>query len=236
MPIFKLNSEIIGFPPPQFAESSGLLAIGGKLEPKWLIEAYKTGIFPWFNEDDPFLWWSPDPRSVAKPGEIKVSKSMKRYFRKNIFSLKIDSDFEKVIDNCQKMKRKNQDGTWITDELKNAYIELHENGIAHSFETWKNGKLTGGLYGVSLGKMFFGESMFSLESNASKFAFISLSEILKLNGFTLIDCQIPNPHLKSMGCYEIKRDDFLELLNQNNNENSLIGNWFEILPVKKIRF
>ncbi|HHH52591.1 MAG TPA: leucyl/phenylalanyl-tRNA--protein transferase [Bacteroidetes bacterium] len=232
MPVFKLNAEIVGFPPAEFAESSGLLAIGGKLDPNWLIEAYQNGIFPWFNEEDPILWWSPDPRSVAKPGEIKISKSMKPYFSKNIFTLKIDTSFENVINHCQNIKRHDQDGTWITDELKLAYIEVHKMGFAHSFETWKNGKLVGGLYGVSLGKMFFGESMFSLESNASKFAFISLSEILKKNKFTLIDCQIPNPHLTSMGCYEMKRTEFLDLLKQNNHKETLIGNWNDILLYK----
>ncbi len=225
MPVFKLNPERIIFPPPEMSESSGLLAIGGKLDYKWLLEGYSIGVFPWFNSEDPILWWSPDPRSVAKPGEIYISKSMKPYFKKSIFTLKVDTSFEEVIENCQKIKRESQDGTWITKEIKQAYIDLFRRGYAHSFETFKNGKLVGGLYGVSLGKMFFGESMFSSISNASKFAFISLSIILKNNNFNLIDCQIPNPHLKSMGCYNMKKSDFLNLLYKNRIEKTILGNW-----------
>ena len=225
MPVFSLDPNILFFPPCELSDPTGLLAIGGKLDVDWLLEAYSTGVFPWFNENEPIMWWSPDPRSVAKPGEILISKSMKPYFRKNIYQLKIDNSFEQVIDSCQKIPRKDQDGTWITTEMKEVYIRLFEEGYAHSFETYYENKLVGGLYGVSLGKMFFGESMFSLKSNASKFAFISLSLILKKNNFTLIDCQVPNSHLKSMGCYEMNREKYLRLLSKNNSEKTIRGNW-----------
>jgi len=225
MPVFKLNPRILSFPPCELSDSSGLLAIGGRLEVDWLLEAYSNGIFPWFNENEPIMWWSPDPRSVARPGEIKVSKSMKVYFKKNIFQLKIDNAFEDVINACQKTPRKNQNGTWITSEMKDVYIKLHDLGYAHSFEAYKDGKLVGGLYGISLGKMFFGESMFSHVSNASKFTFIYLSLVLKKNDFDLIDCQVPNSHLKSMGCYDMKKEEYLELLNNNNLKKTIKGNW-----------
>ena len=225
MPVFKLNPRILSFPPCELSDSSGLLAIGGRLEVDWLLEAYSNGIFPWFNENEPIMWWSPDPRSVARPGEIKVSKSMKVYFKKNIFQLKIDNAFEDVINACQKTPRKNQNGTWITSEMKDVYIKLHDLGYAHSFEAYKDGKLVGGLYGISLGKMFFGESMFSHVSNASKFTFIYLSLVLKKNDFDLIDCQVPNSHLKSMGCYDMKKEGYLELLNNNNLKKTIKGNW-----------
>lgn len=225
MAIFKLNSNFLGFPPCELAESSGLLAIGGKLNTEWLLEAYSVGVFPWFNENEPLMWWSPDPRSVAKPGGILISKSMKPYFKKNIFNLRIDTNFAGVIDACQKIPRKGQDGTWITKEMKDAYIDLFEMGYAHSFETYKDERLIGGLYGVSLGKMFFGESMFSLESNASKFAFIGLSLVLQKKDFTLIDCQVPNSHLESMGCFNMRKEEYLKILQKNNFEKTIRGNW-----------
>ncbi len=225
MTVFALNAHKAFFPPPNMADESGLLAIGGKLEAHWLLEAYSSGIFPWFNEEDPIMWWSPDPRSVIVPGNLKIRKSMRTYFNSGKFELRIDYDFNGVINNCQKISRKGQNGTWITSDMKKAYKNLHKLGYAHSFETWKDNQLVGGLYGVSLGKIFFGESMFSLISNASKFALLSLSMILKENGFKLLDCQIPNSHLNNMGCRELSRDDYLEILSQNKSEKSIIGNW-----------
>jgi len=225
MPIFSLDKNDLLFPPPQMADSSGLLAVGGMLNVEWVLEAYSIGAFPWFSEDDPIMWWSPNPRSVVLPGQVKISKSMRTYFNNNKFELKVDSAFNEVIQNCQKVPRVDQDGTWITSEIIDVYSELHELGFAHSFETWFDGKLVGGLYGISLGKMFFGESMFSKISNASKYAFISLSKILKENNFSLLDCQIPNPHLVKMGCIEMKRSEYLELLILNKRKKTLIGNW-----------
>ncbi|MEZ4908351.1 MAG: leucyl/phenylalanyl-tRNA--protein transferase [Saprospiraceae bacterium] len=229
MPVFDLDPNYVIFPDPTKADSSGLLAIGGDLTLEWLVEAYSVGVFPWFNEEDPILWWSPKERAVLVPGEIKISKSMRSVFRNSNWTLKIDSDFESVITRCKKIVRKDQDGTWITDSIINAYVELHNAGLAHSFETWEGENLIGGLYGVSLGNMFFGESMFSEKSNASKFAFISLSNILQKNKFDLIDCQIQNHHLKSLGCIEIPRREYLQMVYVNNLKNTIQGNWADLL-------
>lgn len=229
MPVYALNTEFPGFPDPRRSDKSGLLAIGGKLDPEWLYIAYSLGVFPWFNSDDPIMWWSPDPRAVIYPGQVNISKSMKTLLRKEVFSLKIDTAFEEVIDRCKLILRRDQDDTWITEDVKTAYIQMHTLGFAHSFETWQGDELVGGLYGVSIGKMFFGESMFSDVSNASKFAFIQLSEILKANSFTLIDCQIPNPHLARMGCFEMKRKDYLRILYANDPRTTIAGDWGEIL-------
>ncbi len=212
------------FPSPQTAEKDGLLAIGGQLNVKWLLSAYQKGIFPWFSEDNPILWWSPNPRAVMKPSEIKIQKSMRSYLNNNKFILKIDTAFKDVIIACS-LPRQKQTGTWILPEMTDAYTELHYLGYAHSFEAWKNGKLVGGLYGVSLGKMFFGESMFSFEKNASKFAFIKLCEILQKNNFSLIDCQIQTDHLKSLGCKTIARNKFIKLIAQNNKYQTIKGAW-----------
>lgn len=225
MPVFALDSDHPIFPPPSMADSSGLLAVGGQLEIEWLLEAYSNGIFPWYNENEPLMWWSPDPRSVIIPGDVKITKSMRSYLKKNIFELRVDYSFSNVLENCKRIKRKDQDGTWITDDMKRAYNALHDLGFAHSIETWHNNELVGGLYGVSLGKMFFGESMFSSESNASKFAFICLSTIMKQNEFELIDCQVPNQHLTSMGCIEISREEYLKKLEQNQFSDTIQGSW-----------
>ena len=229
MPVYALNSDSPGFPDPMRSDRNGLLAIGGKLDPDWLIEAYAVGVFPWFNESDPIMWWSPNPRSVVYPGDVKISKSMKTYMSNGSFKLRIDTSFDNVISQCKTVYRKDQEGTWITEDVKKAFIEMHRIGLAHSFETWQNGKLVGGLYGISLGTFFFGESMFSTLPNASKFAFISLSEILRKNHFELIDCQIPNPHLKSMGCFEMKKKEYLKILWKNDLEKTIQGNWSDLL-------
>ncbi|MBN2662486.1 MAG: leucyl/phenylalanyl-tRNA--protein transferase [Bacteroidales bacterium] len=227
---------LLPFDPPSFPEienanEDGLLAVGGLLNPTWIIEAYSKGIFPWFNEEQHILWWSPNPRAVMSPSEVKISKSMNVYFNQNIFELKIDADFEQVISNCQKIKRKKQDGTWITDNMLKNYIKLHKKGYAHSFETWQNKKLVGGLYGISLNNAFFGESMFSYQTNASKFAFISMCKILEKNNFLFIDCQMPNNHLSSLGCKTIPRKKFAQLLLESKKYNSLIGNWSKLLQM-----
>ena len=213
MPIFSINKELV-FPPVEFSEPDGLLAAGGDLSFERLILAYQSGIFPWY-EGEHILWWCPDPRFVLFPRELVVSKSMRAVFKKNIFTFTVNHAYEQVITHCQKTRRKEQDSTWITDEVKNAYTNLHRKGIAHSAETWQEGKLVGGLYGVRLGNIFFGESMFSLASNASKFAFISYVEILMKEGVQLIDCQVYTEHLESLGARMIPRKEFLNILRQN---------------------
>jgi leucyl/phenylalanyl-tRNA--protein transferase len=210
MPLFFINKELV-FPPVDLAEPDGLLAAGGDLSTERLLLAYRSGIFPWY-EGDHILWWSPDPRFVLFPNELIVSKSMRAIIKKKTFSFTTNQAFTDVITNCKHIARKYQNGTWITDEVKNAYVELHKKGIAHSAETWQDGKLVGGLYGVRLGHVFFGESMFSHVSNASKFAFITYVQELLKEGVKLIDCQVYTEHLESLGARMISRKRFLELI------------------------
>lgn len=226
MPIFWLSNDNYSFPHPNLANEDGMLAVGGDLSPERLLLAYKLGIFPWFNEGDPIIWWSPDPRFVLFPEKLKVSKSMRPYFNQNKFTVTLDTAFKDVIRACQQQKRKGQlGGTWITEDMLEGYCKLYELGYAHSVEVWKADKLVGGLYGISLGKCFFGESMFATESNASKFGFIYLVRKLKELGFWLIDCQQETRHLASMGAEAISREDFLNLLNKNRDEPSTLGHW-----------
>ncbi|PSR05529.1 MAG: leucyl/phenylalanyl-tRNA--protein transferase, partial [Bacteroidetes bacterium SW_11_45_7] len=198
MPIYELNDQLV-FPPPEKADPDGLLAFGGDLDPDRLLIAYRMGIFPWFNPGDPILWWSPDPRMVLYPSHLHVSKDMRRILRKGQFSISYDNDFRAVITACKDTPRKDQSGTWITDEMQKAYEELHKRGYAHSVEVWQEGELVGGLYGVSLGGCFFGESMFSKVSNASKTGLITFVRDLVKNGFQMIDCQVYTDHLASLG-------------------------------------
>ncbi len=209
-------SETIVFPPVYQANSEGLLAVGGDLSSERLLLAYKSGIFPWFNEDSLILWWSPNPRMVLFPDKIKISKTMKKMLKSNQFKITKNKCFNLVIENCSKVSRKGQDGTWITNDIKNAYIKLHEEGIAQSYEVWENDALVGGLYGIDLGTIFCGESMFSLVDNASKFAFIHLAKELQSKNYKLIDCQIYTSHLESLGAEEIPRATFIELLQGQN--------------------
>ena len=213
MPLFALNNELI-FPPVHLSEPDGLLAIGGDLSPERLLLAYPKGIFPWY-EGDHILWWSPDPRFVLFPDELKVSKSMQQLLKKNAFNFTINRSFKEVINSCKTVSRRNQESTWITDEMKNAYINLHHMGYAHSAEVWLNDELVGGLYGIRLGKIFFGESMFSKVSNASKYAFIIYVYTLLLEGVKLIDCQVYTEHLESLGARMIEREKFVQLLKEN---------------------
>jgi leucyl/phenylalanyl-tRNA--protein transferase len=213
MPLFALNKELI-FPPVHLAEPDGLLAVGGDLSTERLLLAYRSGIFPWYEGDD-ILWWSPEPRFVLFPNELKVSKSMQQLIKKNIFQFTINKAFGEVIDNCRTISRRGQESTWITDKMKKAYISLHGHGYAHSAETWHDSELIGGLYGIRIGKVFFGESMFSKESNASKFAFIKYVQALTLEGVILIDCQVYTEHLESLGARMISRETFIELLEEN---------------------
>jgi len=213
MPLFSINKEII-FPPVELAEPDGLLAIGGDLSIERLVLAYRSGIFPWY-EGEHILWWCPDPRFVLYPDDLIVSKSMRSVIKKNTFTFTANQAFTDVISQCKRIPRKDQDSTWITDEVINAYIEMHKKGITHSAEAWQDGKLAGGLYGVRLGNIFFGESMFSNESNASKFAFISYVQQLQKEGVKLIDCQVYTEHLESLGAKMIPRKKFIEILHQN---------------------
>ena len=206
-----LTKELV-FPPVSKASEDGFLAIGGDLSPERLVLAYTNGIFPWFEDGDPILWWSPNPRMVLFFEDLVVSKSMRNILNRNTFKVTFNQDFRGVISNCQKIKREGQDGTWITNEMIEAYCRLNEMGIAKSVEVWQNGELVGGLYGVDLETIFCGESMFSKVANASKVAFIQLSRHLKANNYKLLDCQIYNPHLESLGCSEITRDQFIEIL------------------------
>lgn len=209
--MYFLTDELI-FPPVDSANVEGLLAVGGDLSPERLLLAYQSGIFPWFDNDSIILWWSPDPRMILYPEQIKISKSMKKVIRNNQFRLTKNTCFKDVLEYCSSVPREGQDGTWITDEMKNAYIALHERGIAKSYEVWEGDTLVGGLYGIDLGHIFCGESMFSLTSNASKFAFIKLAQELQEKEYSIIDCQLHTDHLESMGAQEISRQDFIKIL------------------------
>ena len=213
-PLFFLSNELY-FPPVDDANTEGLLAIGGDLSVERLVLAYKSGIFPWFNEGSPILWWSPDPRMVLFPKKLKISKSMRKIMRSNRFRLTKNACFEKVIDCCAAAPRKGQEGTWITKQMKEAYVKLHEAGIAKSFEVWEGDQLVGGLYGVDLGHVFCGESMFSNVDNASKFAFIKLAQELEIKNYKMVDCQVNTKHLASLGAEEISRESFMKILKES---------------------
>ncbi len=210
----KFLTEKDDFPPVESANAMGLLAFGGDLSPKRLIDAYTHGIFPWYDSSQPILWWSPDPRMVLFPEKLKISKSMKQLLKKEVFQVTFNRSFEEVIDNCATAKREGQEGTWITVEMQEAYSKLHELGWAESIEVWQDGKLVGGIYGIYLReqKVFCGESMFAKVSNASKYGFIKMVENMKDRGVKLIDCQIYTDHLASLGAEEIPREEFLKYL------------------------
>jgi leucyl/phenylalanyl-tRNA--protein transferase len=211
MPVFQLTEEL-AFPSPELAEPGGLLAVGGDLSQKRLLLAYSMGIFPWYSGGSPILWWSPDPRLVLFPGELKVSRSLRQKIKKGVFEVTVDAAFEEVIRLCAEVHGNRDGDTWITPEMKEAYIALHRLGFAHSVESRRNGELVGGLYGVALGGAFFGESMFTLAADASKVALAALVERLAGWGFELIDCQVFTPHLMSLGAREVPRSEFLEAL------------------------
>lgn len=202
----------IYFPPVEEASPEGILAVGGDLSLERLLLAYKSGIFPWFEDDEPILWWAPDERMVLFFEDLKISKSMRNVLNQNKFKVTFNTAFKEVISNCKKIVRKDQPGTWITDEMVEAYCKLHEIGVAKSVEVWLDKELVGGLYGVDLGHVFCGESMFSKVSNASKVAFIHLVKFLEHNSYRILDCQVYNDHLASLGCVEIDRDDFMMVL------------------------
>jgi len=212
MPVFLLNDKL-SFPAVKLADPDGLLAYGGDLTSERLLLAYSLGIFPWYNEA-PILWWSPDPRFVLYPSDIKISSSMKQVFKKNLFTITYDQDFAGVIAGCKKVSRPGQDGTWITNEVEKAYIKLHKEGHAHSVECWYNDQLVGGFYGIQLGKCFFGESMFATMSNASKAAFITFVQRAQREGIKIIDCQVHTEHLQSLGAGFISREEFVKTIKE----------------------
>jgi len=235
MPVYQLPTEPL-FPDPEEAEEGGLVAIGGDLTTDRLLNAYSTGIFPWYSEGQPILWFSPDPRMVLLPGEFKRSKSLTRIIASNKFELRIiiasnkfelriDTQFAEVIKACSKIPRPGQDGTWITEDMIAAYIGLHRIGVAHSFETYCDNELVGGLYGVSLGKAFFGESMFHLQRDASKFAFAALVDFCENHDFHFIDAQVPTEHLATLGAEEMTRPNFLGRLAQAMDNEGVVGSW-----------
>lgn len=227
------NKNKNSFPDVELAlrEPDGLLAIGGDLSIERLVIAYQNGIFPWYSEGQPILWWSPDPRMVLKPSEVKISRSLAKTIRKQELTITFDQAFEEVIDSCSRPrveKGRIQEETWILDEMIEAYTELHNKGYAHSVECWQNEQLVGGLYGIAIGKVFFGESMFSKQSDASKVAFVFLNKQLEQWGFKLVDCQVYTSHLESLGAKMIPRKEFIKLLNQyavDQGKHTTLSRW-----------
>lgn len=213
MPVYRLTKKI-SFPPSELADEDGLLAVGGDLSVERLLLAYSTGIFPWYSDGYPILWWSPDPRLVLFPENLKVSKTLRKTIQKGIYYVTTNKAFEDVIRNCATVKRKGEAGTWITQDMINAYVRLHEAGFAQSVEAWHGDELAGGLYGVMIGKAFFGESMFAKNTDASKVAFVVYASDLAEKGFKLIDCQVTSEHLKKFGATEISRADFIKRLKE----------------------
>ena len=224
--LFELNSECV-FPNPLLSEDNGLLAIGGDLSPNRLLEAYRNGIFPWYNEGEPLMWWSLNPRMLLFPEEFRCSKSLKRCIKSGKYEVRIDTAFEKVMRQCATVERCGQDGTWITGEMIEAYTQLHEMGFAHSFEAYYDDELVGGLYGVSLGAAFFGESMFARMADASKVCFATLVDFATCNDFIYIDAQQETEHLASLGAKCVDKEDFLAMLFLSNQRETLRGKWTE---------
>lgn len=215
-----------GFPPLQKAlkQPNGLLAFGGCLSPQRLVNAYRHGAFPWFNPGEPILWWSPDPRLVLFPEQLNVSRSLAKTLRRQLFDIRYDTAFDEVIAACA-APREPGGGTWITDDMRQAYLTLHDLGIAHSIEAWQEGQLVGGLYGIAIGRVFFGESMFHRKTDASKVAFVHLARQLSAWGYQLIDCQVSSEHLLSLGAEEIPRKQFAELLNRYRDQSPASEAW-----------
>ena len=224
MPVFLLDDSI-RFPHPVYAEPNGLLAVGGDLGAERLLTAYRSGIFPWFSKDDPIMWFSPDPRLVLFLEDLNVSRNLKKIIRQGVFDVRFDTSFREVVKKCAAADRRGQSGTWITDNMIEAYAELHQRGYAHSVETYLDGSLVGGLYGVSLGGAFFGESMFFEKSNASKVAVYYLVERLVSWDFDFIDSQVPNDHMKSLGGKEVDRESFLMMLEKSLEKETKKGKW-----------
>ena len=226
MPVYQLIPDIPLFPPIEEAEADGLLAVVGDLTKERLLAAYRQGIFPWYEVGQPILWWCPNPRLVLFPEELKISRSLRKVLRKQELEIRFDSSFENVIKACADVRTEQGKGTWIIPEMQQAYTELHQEGYAHSVESWLNGKLVGGLYGISLGQCFFGESMFSTVSDSSKAALVALAEFSKQVGIKIIDCQMTTQHLLSLGAREIDRQSFLWKLNQYLEKPDIKGSWY----------
>jgi len=225
----QLSPYFLAFPNPYYADDEGLLAYGGDLSPQRLLLAYKKGIFPWFSEGDPILWWSPNPRLILYPDKFNLRKSFRRVLRSGKFSITFDKHFSDVIHHCATISRAGQEATWIVPEMLEAYIRLHDEGFAHSVEVYQEGKLVGGLYGVALGKAFFGESMFSLAPDASKVAFKALSDVLGSRGYDFIDCQMKTDHMIGLGAEVVEREIFLDTLEIATQKSSDIGKWTEFI-------
>jgi len=225
MPVFRLSEAPI-FPPADQADPTGLLAVGGDLSPSRLLQAYRRGIFPWYDEPGgPILWWSPDPRLILEPASLHISRRLARRLRARTFEVRLDTAFASVIHACAVTPRADADGTWITPEMEEAYIRLHDLGFAHCAESWAGGELVGGIYGIHLGGCFFGESMFSRRTDASKVALVGLVEALKERGVSMIDCQVTSEHMLSMGAREIPRAEFLRRLDEAQGRPIARGKW-----------
>lgn len=230
VPVFQLSEEL-EFPDPVLAEESGLLAVGGDLRPERIILAYQNGIFPWYSEGRPILWWCPSPRLVLEPASLHVGRSLRKTMRKAPYRITADTAFDQVIDACAQTPRPDLGGTWITDDMREAYLRLHALGVAHSIEAWEGEELVGGLYGLSLGTAFFGESMFARKPDASKIAFVTLVEQLRAWDFGFVDCQVVTDHLVRFGAVEIELDDFLRRLDHATDQPTRRGPWaFESVP------
>jgi leucyl/phenylalanyl-tRNA--protein transferase len=229
VPIFRLHKELI-FPDPALAHESGILAVGGDLSPERLLLAYASGIFPWFEDDQPILWWSPDPRLVLEPANLHVPRSLAKVQRRGTYEIRWDTAFARVMERCASAPRPDQEGTWITEDMHAAYVRLHEHGWAHSAEAWQDGDLVGGLYGVSLGGAFFGESMFADAPDASKVAFVALVQRLRARGCDLVDCQVTTEHLRRFGAAEIPRAEYLRRLRVSLGRPTQRGPWTESGP------
>jgi len=232
MAVFRLTDDLV-FPPPELAEEDGLLAVGGDLGIERLLLAYTMGIFPWYSGTSPILWWSPDPRLVLFPEELKVSRSLRQTIKRGLYRVTFDTAFERVVVGCAEISRKHERGTWITEEMIDAYCRLHDAGFAHSVESWYGGELAGGLYGVALGTVFFGESMFSGRSDASKVAFVKLVGQLATWNFTVVDCQVTTGHLTSLGAREIPRSDFIKTLRGSLHKRTRRGPWSPIIKEER---
>lgn len=224
MPVYRLTDDLV-FPDVHLAEPEGLLAIGGDLRPERVLLAYASGIFPWYAEDQPLLWWCPAPRLVLFPEELHVSRSLRKSIRRGAYRITMDEQFERVIRACGHAPRPDQEGTWITEELVGAFVALHERGFAHSVEAWEGDELVGGLYGLALGSVFCGESMFTHRPDASKVAFVTLVEQLKRWEYTMVDCQVPTEHLRRFGAREIELDDFLARLADGIDDPWRVQRW-----------
>ena len=229
MTFYRLHDEYPGFPDPREAEPNGLLAMGGDLSPQRLLNAYARGIFPWFSEGDPLLWHCPDPRLVLFPSEFHTPRKLQKTLRSSPYDIRFDFDFQGVMEGCALTSRPGQNGTWITQDMRRAYVRMHRLGFAHSVEAWEGGDLVGGLYGIALGGVFFGESMFHRAPDASKAALVSLAHFLRANGFDLLDCQQDTPHMRRFGARLLSRDEFLDRLDRSlDHRETLQGPWTQM--------